>query len=164
MIAILSALGATPSDKSGSVGKKVKSRMQKEGRYDPKTESVLEGGKWIPTSACDMSHVVDAVLWWNTNGRFTGAQSGAVKAFMNDPNNYILESSGAKLPHCGGVSIDREPDEGLESHVCPLLPCGPSNRCAASAPGGIDRQGAREPAGLSGACADRATLCPGDTR
>jgi hypothetical protein len=69
--------------------------MAKEGQYDLASDTVTVGGKPIPVAACDMSHVVDAVLWWNTQGRFTGAQSSAVQKFMNDPNNYILEPSAA---------------------------------------------------------------------
>jgi hypothetical protein len=73
----------------------VKERMEKEGLYDPIAKTVKEKGKWIPESMCDLSHVVDAVLWWNTEGRFTGAQSTAAINFMKNPKNYILESSAA---------------------------------------------------------------------
>ena len=88
-------LGPTPSDKDGPIASKVKARMAREGSYDPVTDSVNVAGKLVPVSACDMSHVVDAVLWWNTQGRFTGVRSSAVVNFMMDPNNYILEPSAA---------------------------------------------------------------------
>ena len=88
-------LGPTPSDKNGDVATKVKLRMEKEGKYDPKTLSVIVEGKLVPLAGCDMSHVVDAVLWWNTEGRFTGAQSSAALNFMKDPKNYELEPSSA---------------------------------------------------------------------
>jgi len=42
-----------------------------------------------------MGHIVDAVVWWNSNGRLTYPQSPTVLAFMNDPDNYELEPSGA---------------------------------------------------------------------
>jgi hypothetical protein len=42
-----------------------------------------------------MGHVIDAVTWWNSNGRLTGAQSSAVLSFMNNPINYELEPSSA---------------------------------------------------------------------
>ncbi|QFZ24228.1 hypothetical protein EKG83_14125 [Saccharothrix syringae] len=38
-----------------------------------------------------MGHVIDAVTWWNSNGRFVGAQADAVRRFMTDPINYELE-------------------------------------------------------------------------
>jgi hypothetical protein len=79
-----------------ALARKVKARMQAEGLYDPTTDTVKEGGNLVPAANCDLSHVVDAVHWWNTEGRFRGgARSPAVRKFMNDPNNYILESSAA---------------------------------------------------------------------
>ena len=50
--------------------------------------------KLYPIGECDMGHIIDAVLWWNTNGRFTGPQSSEVQQFMTDPNNYEIEPSG----------------------------------------------------------------------
>jgi hypothetical protein len=41
-----------------------------------------------------MGHVIDAVTWWNTNGRFTGPQSPEVEDFMTDPINYEIEPAG----------------------------------------------------------------------
>jgi filamentous hemagglutinin len=40
-----------------------------------------------------MGHQIDAVSWWNSNGRFTGAQSNQVLTFMTDPLNYEFEKS-----------------------------------------------------------------------
>jgi hypothetical protein len=89
-------LGPTP-DKASGVGTKVKARMKGESKYDipGHRQQVLysRDGKWYDESACDMGHVIDAVAWWNSNGRLTGAQSPAVLAFMNDPINYELEPS-----------------------------------------------------------------------
>ena len=87
-------MGPTP-DKHSDIAKLVKGRMAGEGKYDLATDSVRDAkGNWVPVSACDMSHVIDAVLWWNTQGRMTGPQSGAVRAFMRNPLNYELEPSG----------------------------------------------------------------------
>ncbi|GGK23254.1 hypothetical protein GCM10010124_14690 [Pilimelia terevasa] len=44
-----------------------------------------------PLSVCAMGHIIDAVTWWNSNGRFTGPQSAEVRAFMTNPINYELE-------------------------------------------------------------------------
>jgi hypothetical protein len=89
-------LGPTP-DKDSSVGTAVKARMKAEMKYDIPGHAgqafSTRTGKWVAESECDMGHVIDAVLWWNSNGRLTGAQSGAVKAFMTAPINYELEPS-----------------------------------------------------------------------
>lgn len=97
-------LGSMPTRSSSAVVNAVKARMASENAYDLARDSVkLQGGQLVPFGACDMSHIVDAVLWWNTQGRFTGARSDAVTRFMNDPDNYILEplsanrSRGAEL-------------------------------------------------------------------
>jgi hypothetical protein len=52
----------------------------------------------------DMAHYpVDAVRYWNEEGRFYGAQSREVREFMTDPDHYRLEprgtnrSAGARL-------------------------------------------------------------------
>ena len=85
-------LGPNPErNENNVVFKTVKSRMKREGKYNPQTKMVLYHGVWHPESNCDMSHIVDAVLWWNSNGRFTGPQSRTVIQFMTDPSNYELE-------------------------------------------------------------------------
>jgi hypothetical protein len=40
-----------------------------------------------------MGHVIDAVTWWNSNGRLKGPQSPEALRFMNDPDNYEFEPS-----------------------------------------------------------------------
>jgi hypothetical protein len=87
-----------------TIGKAVEARMRTEGkiigdqvRYArdawgnplPKGQAEL-----YPISACAMGHIIDAVTWWNTNGRFTGPQSNEVQKFMTDPGNYEIEPSG----------------------------------------------------------------------
>jgi len=96
-------MGPTPS-KKGPTGQAVQARMRTEGRIVG--DHVLYGrdtdGKPLPPgqmaryllSECDMGHVIDAVTWWNSNGRFTGPQSAEVRQFMTDPNNYEIEPSG----------------------------------------------------------------------
>jgi hypothetical protein len=90
-------MGSTPSRDSG-VGRLVKQRMQGEGTYTPVGGGQvrprrLTNSPWIPIAECDMGHLVDAVVWWNSNGRLTGAQSSTVLAFMDDHRNYELEAS-----------------------------------------------------------------------
>lgn len=54
-------------------------------------------------SNVDMAHTTDAVKWWNEVGRTYGPKAPEVRAFMLDPNNYVLQlgsqnrSSGARL-------------------------------------------------------------------
>jgi hypothetical protein len=101
-------MGPTPK-KSSTTGDLVKDRMKREGRYRPdKGGEILynrddqgrplssgQPGRWVNVRNCDMGHVIDAVAWWNSNGRLTGPQSQAVLAFMNDADNYELEPSAA---------------------------------------------------------------------
>ncbi len=97
-------LGATPK-KSSSVGQQVLARMLTQQRYDG-TGNILyfrnatgkpmgpgQTPRKVPVSQCDMGHLIDAVLWWNSNGRFTYPQSPTVDAFMKDPQNYEFEPS-----------------------------------------------------------------------
>jgi hypothetical protein len=90
-------LGSTPS-KDSRVGQQVKARMQREGKFRVHNgvEQILysRDGQWWNIQHCDMGHIIDAVAWWNSNGRLTGARSSAVISFMNDPDNYELEPSG----------------------------------------------------------------------
>lgn len=60
-----------------------------------------------PIDEADMSHINDAVTWWNKMGRLYGPRSPQVRAWMNNPDNYYLEyyrynrSDGAKLARSG---------------------------------------------------------------
>jgi hypothetical protein len=107
-------LGPTPS-KGDDVGKRVKARMQRQGKYDPVTGNILYKGNPVHESGCDMGHLVDAVTWWNSNGYLTFPQSPEVLRFMNDPDNYELEPSGpnrAKGAALGGSGVTYRPPVG----------------------------------------------------
>ncbi len=99
-------LGPTPR-KGDATGAAVKTRMAAQGRYDPATRTVLYGRNLqgqplaagtapnrVSEDNCDMGHLVDAVTWWNSNGRLTFPQSPTVLAFMTAERNYELEPSG----------------------------------------------------------------------
>lgn len=95
-------MGPTPS-KDGPVGRAVITRMRNEGkivgdqvRYERDAAGNATPGRFTlyPISACAMGHIIDAVTWWNTNGRFTGPQSREVQQFMTDPGNYEIEPGG----------------------------------------------------------------------
>jgi hypothetical protein len=88
-------MGPTPSKDDRVVGEAVKKRMTAQGKFDPSKEQVhsLRDKSWHPLASCDMGHIIDAVTWWNSNGRLTGAQSATVLAFMRDPDNYEFEPS-----------------------------------------------------------------------
>jgi hypothetical protein len=99
-------LGPTPGVFS-DVGDQVRSRMAREEKYRPNNGGEIlykrdsEGrplpagspGRWVSIRHCDMGHIVDAVSWWNSNGRLTGPRSPEVHQFMNDPDNYEFEPS-----------------------------------------------------------------------
>jgi Domain of unknown function (DUF4157) len=97
-------MGPTPR-KASTVGAQVRSRMEREGKYRPDNGGeVLYGrdlqgkplpaghaARWVNLRNCDMGHVIDAVSWWNSNGRLTGPQSPEVLQFMTEPDNYEFE-------------------------------------------------------------------------
>ncbi len=67
-----------------------------------------KGKRWYPISEADMAHKTDAVTYWNTKGKYSGAKSREVRDWMLDAKNYELEhysinrSEGAAL----GVTYD----------------------------------------------------------
>lgn len=93
-------LGDTPgkADKTGRdlIAEKYKPEKKFEIR-DGAPHIEWRPGSWHPLSDCDMSHEpLDAVDYWNDIGRHTGPpapRSGAVRAWMLDNRNYILEPS-----------------------------------------------------------------------
>ena len=87
-------MGSTPGETSG-VGNAVKARMIALGKYDPKTNKFFNArnNTWYPLSQADMGHVIDASVWWNSNGRFKGPKAPEVRQFMTDPDNYEFEES-----------------------------------------------------------------------
>ena len=103
-------VGSTPK-KTSSVGRAVQDRMRTNDQlrgYGDETEFLsAKDGKWYPIDEADMSHINDAVTWWNKMGRLYGPRSPQVRAWMNNPDNYYLEyyrynrSDGAKLARSG---------------------------------------------------------------
>lgn len=85
-------LGPTPG-KQTDVGKAVERRMREEGKIVGNKVRYARDGRLYDIADCDMGHVVDAVTWWNSNGRLGEAQSDAVKEFMRNPLNYEFEPS-----------------------------------------------------------------------
>ena len=104
----LQYLGRTPG-KTSRTGKDVIERLRSEGKvigYGSKAKFLNEAdGQWYKLKYADMSHIRDAVWYWNRYGRHTGARSAQVRAWMLNPNNYTLEhfknnrSAGAMLSH-----------------------------------------------------------------
>lgn len=88
-------MGSTPAITSG-IGKAVKARMEALGKFDPKTNKFFNArdNKPYSLSQADMGHIIDASVWWNSNGRFKGPKAPEVLNFMKDPDNYEFEESG----------------------------------------------------------------------
>jgi RHS repeat-associated protein len=100
-------LGRTPG-KGSRTGLEVQERMRAEGTLRDnlvtgKTEYQASDKNWYELPTADMAHRVDAVKYWNTVGRFLGAKAPAVRDWMLDSANYVLNhyslnrSAGAKL-------------------------------------------------------------------
>ena len=95
-------MGPNPR-RDSNIGKAVQARMAAEGklvngkvRYgrDASGNPLPKGTfTWHDVKDCEMGHAIDAVTWWNSNGRFTGVQSAQVKTFMDSDINYELEPS-----------------------------------------------------------------------
>jgi hypothetical protein len=97
-------LGRTPRVNEGP-GKAVLARMmqEREAVQDAKTGEIMirstdpitgQSG-WYKLSESTMGHKQDAVHWWNETGRFyvrpNGQVAREVRAWMTDPNNYVIE-------------------------------------------------------------------------
>ncbi|MBQ2983023.1 MAG: hypothetical protein IJD58_13055 [Lachnospiraceae bacterium] len=98
-------MGRTPSKKSRT-GNEVIERMKSEekiGTVRGQVQFKASNNRWYPLNEADMAHKIDAVAWWNEEGRKYGPKSKEVRGFMLDSNNYYLEhysinrSQGAKL-------------------------------------------------------------------
>jgi RHS repeat-associated protein len=100
-------MGKTPG-KGSKTGREVIERMKAEGRIVEAEDGTLQvrcpGGDCVDMSATDMSHLDDAVKYWNREGYKQGPKSEPVREFMRDPENYELEPSktnrsrGARMP------------------------------------------------------------------
>jgi hypothetical protein len=62
-------------------------------------------GEWISVAKTDMSHLEDAVVYWNREGYAYGARSAEVRKWMRDPNNYELEHYATSRAR-GGASAE----------------------------------------------------------
>lgn len=100
-------MGRTPG-KNSRTGKQVQERLRAEGKIkedDFTGETIFQDseGQWHPLRDADMSHRVDAVKWWNEEGKLYGPKSQQVRDWMLDPDNYTLDhyslnrSAGARL-------------------------------------------------------------------
>jgi hypothetical protein len=90
-------LGKTPG-KNSKTGKEVRERTRTEGTLRTnrrgKDEFLDEMGVWRPVDSpqTHMGHnPMDAVDYWNSTGRFHGAKSAEVRAWMLNSDNYRLE-------------------------------------------------------------------------
>jgi hypothetical protein len=101
----LEYMGATPS-KTSKQGKEVIERMRLEGKIEERFEGTFfqtPNKKWHPINEADMSHIDDAVTWWNNTGREFGAKTEEIRDFMLNSKNYELDhfsinrSKGSKL-------------------------------------------------------------------
>lgn len=106
-------LGRTPG-KSSRTGREVRERMREEGtlRTNRRTgadEFLDEQGNWRPVDSPQTHmghHPVDAVDWWNSTGRYFGAKSPEVRAWMLDSSNYRFEWGPYNLAR-GGATTSR---------------------------------------------------------
>ncbi|MED9608449.1 RHS repeat-associated core domain-containing protein, partial [Escherichia marmotae] len=109
----LNYMGKTPS-KYGKVGRAVIDRMRAEGRIlgDGYKDILFESkGKWYHIKDADMSHIHDAVTYWNRRGGYFGPKSKEVRSWMNDPDNYELEHYSTNRSR-GGSTTERYNDPG----------------------------------------------------
>ena len=88
-------MGTNPKINS-DVGDAIKKRMKKMNRYDTNEhpnqfQDRYDPDKWHSMSEANLGHVINAVNWWNSNGRFTGIKSKEVETFMKDADNYELD-------------------------------------------------------------------------
>ena len=102
----LKCVGRTPG-KGSKTGRAVIAKMRSKGKIigtGPNMMYQASNGLWHPISTADMAHKHDAVEYWNRRGGFFGAKSAEVRAWMLDPDNYVLDhfslnrSAGALLP------------------------------------------------------------------
>ena len=107
-------MGATPR-KDSRTGREVIERMREEGSV-----KTINGGDyfyskekeaWYPIKDADMSHIGDAVTWWNEKGRQYGAKAPEVREFMLNSDNYYLEH----------YSVNRSQGARLKEVYLPLL-------------------------------------------
>ena len=111
-------MGRTPGKKS-KTGREVIDRMKNEGTARDGPGGTVEvkdkDGNWVPAEATDMSHLDDAVKYWNREGYKTGKKSPEVRRFMKDPGNYELEPSGSNRSRGAKLGEKYRPPEPGDS-------------------------------------------------
>lgn len=88
-------------------------RMERMGKYNRVNNIFLNArnNTWYSESQAAMGHVIDAVIWWTGNGRFTGMQSDTVIQFMQDADNYELEETNQNSKRGASLNIRYLPPE-----------------------------------------------------
>ena len=88
-------MGRTPG-KNSKTGREVFNRMMV--KENPPRARIFRGEKqfwdgqrWRNIKEADMGHKIDAVHWWNTEGRKYGAKSKEVREWMLNSDNYELQ-------------------------------------------------------------------------
>lgn len=108
----LQYMGRTPG-KGSRTGREVIERMKAEGRIVETEQGMLQvvcpGGRCADLSETDMSHLQDAVRYWNREGYKHGPKAPDVRDFMLDPKNYELEPSATNRAR-GGQTTERYKD------------------------------------------------------
>jgi RHS repeat-associated protein len=102
-------MGGTPG-KMSRTGREVLDRMKKDnlvrvrnGETEVWSKVSDTKSQWVKFKDTDMAHIKDAVKYWNETGWKTGLKSPAVRRFMLDSENYMLQygrynrSLGARL-------------------------------------------------------------------
>ena len=91
----LKYMGRTPG-KNSKTGREVFNRMML--KENPPRARIFRGEKqfwdgqrWRNIKEADMGHKIDAVHWWNTEGRKYGAKSKEVREWMLNSDNYELQ-------------------------------------------------------------------------
>ena len=73
-----------------------------------------------------MSLRVDAVTWWNETERHYCPKAPEVRAFMLDPNNYILPPSSINRSEAARLCQTYLPERYLEKHFPEVLKAFPN--------------------------------------
>jgi len=87
----------------------MRSRGQLRG-VEPNIEVYHRGTRrWYPLDECDMGHTRDAVAYWNRSGFQHGPRSPQARAWMRNPDNYMLEPSSINRSRGAGLGLRYRP-------------------------------------------------------